>query len=401
MLAVGGCAGSSGSSPSSGATAISTPPTVVASSSSYATASPTTETMPPIVLAAAPGASKVATSIGTLAFTTWQLPAGRQFYRSVATDHGVVAVEPDSDALYWSTDLVTWHGTPTIDEPWAVYRVGDQVVVTGQGGTARYGWNGSGWIESSRLNLPGVIERLVSGPHGSVAVVGSSYYRSDDGVHFTPAQRPPSKDRLLATGSGGCAGGFMGSGPADVAAPVLATSTGFVALTPAHPADWQSTPVCDPVLWTSTDGSQWSPASTSSFGTGAFVDAIAEHDGRFVAVGGSDHDHAALWVSDDGLRWTRSTLSLAGLDQLVGPGLTVSGGPLGWIVTGRWSVSGSDRLGSAFWTSSDGRTFQGPYPLPDGLRSGYIPALLTIGRDTIFGVGGDLVPVSARLAPVR
>jgi hypothetical protein len=355
--------------------------------------------VPALTLTPAPGVAttKVATTLGTLEFSTWQFPVGRQLYRSATTDHGVVAVGGDSDALYWSSDLMTWHATPAVSEPFAVYRLGDQVVVTGQGGTALYAWNGSGWTQATRLDVSGVVERLAGGPRGSVAVVGSSYFRSGDGVHFTIAARPPSKDRLTAAGSGGCRGGFGSSGPADVTGPVQGTGTGFVSLTPAHPGDWKNTPVCEPVLWTSPDGSQWQPVALQSpFGTAAFVQAIAERDGRYVAVGGTGADQSAIWLSDDGVHWTRTTLPDT-RSVPVPPGLTITAGRLGWIITGRASAPDADRLSDAFWVSTDGRTFAGPYPLPEALGSGYAPTVLAIGPDFVLGIGGrGFVPVIAR-----
>lgn len=188
------------------------------------------------------------------------------------------------------------------------------------------------------------------------------------------------------------------SSPAEVAAPVIATPTGFVAFTPAHPGDWKTAPVCDPLLWFSADGSRWQLTSTvSPFGAGAFVGDVAERNGRYVAVGGLDVDHGAVWTSDDGLRWTRAGLPAA-TGRTVNPG-TLDAGALGWIITGRQVVTGTEQWGDVMWISTDGRNWEGPYPLPAGLGSGYVPTQLAIATDAVFGVGGrNFTPVIGRRA---
>ena len=51
------------------------------------------------------------------------------------------------------------------------------------------------------------------------------------------------------------------------------------------------------------------------------------------------------------------------------------------------------------WISTDGRSWQGPYALPAGVGSGYVPTQLAIGTDAVFGVGGrNFTPVIGRRA---
>ena len=277
----------------------------------------------------------------------------------------------------------------------------------------RYAWNGTGWIEQTRLDLPSRVEKIVFGPRGVVAVTDTTMYYSTDGVYFTEAERPPGKDLLLAEGPPPTTvpeeDGEFGECPVisdaesatsgiGVIGTVLATDAGFVALTPAHPDDWNDDPICEPLLWFSADGNTWELVSHDSpFGKISFIRSglyeIAERDGRFVAVGGVGErrgaEQGAVWVSDDGLTWQRADLEL-------NYAFTVAVGDLGWMLTGLKDAE--DTMHQDMWFSADGLTWDGPYDLPDGLATGYLPAQLAVGSDAIFGVGGrDFTPVVGRL----
>jgi hypothetical protein len=165
---------------------------------------------------------------------------------------------------------------------------------------------------------------------------------------------------------------------------VLATEAGFVALTPAHPDNWSRTPACEPLLWLSADGNLWDLVSSQSpFGEGAIVHRIAEHAGRYVAVGAvpSESAEGAVWMSNDALSWQRADIEM---DAAVG----VAGGDLGWMVTGHATGSTSDLAGVDMWFSADGITWDGPHQGPDALGTFYFLPELAVGTDAIYGVGG-------------
>ena len=331
----------------------------------------------------------VRTAIGVLEFTEYEFPAGHQFLMTVSTPHGLVAPDVVEGSLRWSIDDgITWEGITVAVDPWRITTVDGDVVVYGHDGAARYGWDGSGWAEAARLNLTGPIGQLVFGPGGAVAVDGTTVYWSADGTHFTEADQSPHKELLGTTGSGGCDDGPQGTGPDDRLGSILATDAGYVALTPGYPDDWNDIPTCQPRLWFSPDGNTWElTADTSSFGHAAHVDdtwGLTEYDGRFAVSGRIDGDRGAVWLSDDGLTW-----QLADVDPH--HAAVVAAGELGWILTG-----GVGPDSQQMWFSRDGMTWDGPYALPSGLRSGYLLTQLTVGPDSIFGIGGrDVVPVLA------
>jgi hypothetical protein len=315
-----------------------------------------------------------------------------------------VAVD-DWTSLRWSTDGVRWEGTPVSVDPWRLTRAGDDVIVHGRDGAARYSWNGTGWGETARLDLTGIVEWIAFGPKGAVAVSGTTMYFAPDGLHFQAAEQGPSKDfpqagapsegdLLPHIAAGGCDGGFGGEGvgPGSIG-PVLATPEGFVALTAAHTDDWNNAPICEPLLWFSSDGNLWNLTSNESpFGENAFVSSITDRDGRFVAIGGVGPQAGRVWVSDDGLIWEQAEIDL----DLAG---TIAAGELGWMLTGVADMSAFSDT-QHLWFSHDGHVWDGPYERPEAFRSGYMPPALAVGSDTIFAVGmwDSPVPVIARLS---
>ncbi len=349
---------------------------------------------------------RLSTVIGDLEFTTLQFPPGHEFYGDmVSTRYGPVAIDHGDGSLRWSTDGVTWEGMPPGIDPAGLTTAGDDVIVFGDDGAVRYSWDGSSWTEVARLELSDV-NQVVFGPQGAVAVSDPTVMYSTDGVHFAQAEQFPNQQDLPLAGvapaagydpqggtamAGGCTGGFgsKGVGPGSIG-PVLATDAGFVAITAAHPEDWNASPICEPLVWFSADGGDWElVANESPFGDDTFIQPrIAQRDGQFVAVGGRA-ETGAVWVSDDGLTWNRATVDLA----LAG---TITAGEMGWILTGLADTS--EPLSQHMWFSVDGHTWDGPHERPEGLRAGWVPTQLAVGSDIVFGVGGrDFVPVVARL----
>ena len=168
--------------------------------------------------------------------------------------------------------------------------------------------------------------------------------------------------------------------------PVFATDAGFVALTAANPANWNNSPLCEPVVWFSEDGSTWTLVSRDSpFGKGAVVQDVASRGGRHVAVGAVGTTGGAVWVSDDGLAWERlptlewpepcqETDCVAANFGLMGD---VAADESGWMMVG-WD--------GAAWTSADGRTWQPLRGWPE-IRGGYMSPSLSLGPGTIVASG--------------
>jgi sugar lactone lactonase YvrE len=317
---------------------------------------------------------RVATVIGDLEFTTMQLPIGREFWVTEATPHGPVAVATDGSALFWTGDNMTWEATRTDVYPWWISTDGDDIILH-RDGFVRYAWDGSRWFERISVDLPGILQQIVFGPRGAVAVVENTVYYSIDGVSFVPAEQGPTRGPL-ADGRGRCEiqGPSSSGGAGDTVGPVLATDAGYALLTPAHTADWDRSPSCEPVVWFSTDGNVWELQSPDSpFGEGAAVHDIAERDGRLVAVGGvTASASGAIWSSNDGVTWQRADVQLDGA-------VSVAGGDLGWLVAGP---------STEMWFSADGLAWDGPYEGPEALFGFYWRTEPAIGNDSIYVVGG-------------
>jgi hypothetical protein len=336
---------------------------------------------------------RISTVIGDFEFTTMQLPPGHSFFFTEATPQGPIATE-GFDILRGSTDGVIWDGILPAVDPWRITTDAGDVVLHGDG-YARYAWDGNAWTGTSIADLPGSARHLAFGPRGAVALIddvddiayyGTDVYYATDGVNFAKAAAGPNRE-LLTTDKASC----VQSGPSSYSdppqsqiGPVLATEAGFVVLTPAHPDNWSRLPACEPLLWFSDDGNRWDLVSSQSpFGEGAIVHRIAEHAGRYVAVGATPSESAegAVWTSDDALTWQRADVEA---DAAVG----VAGGELGWIVTGLAAGSTSDLAGVDMWFSTDGLAWDGPHQGPDALGTVYFLPELAVGTDAIYGVGG-------------
>ena len=88
------------------------------------------------------------------------------------------------------------------------------------------------------------------------------------------------------------------------------------------------------------------------------------------------------WTSGDAIVWQPIQADLTDILDL-----TVSSGPLGWIITGSGFNESAAEVEDLMWTSPDGVAWDGPHTLPKGLRPG-VNCPLAIGTDTIFGLGG-------------
>ena len=239
---------------------------------------------------------RMTTSIGVLEWTMYAFPEGREFGSPLATEHGPVAwsaptASTERPRFLWSRDSVAWDGVESDIDVGHLARAGEDVVLyetrdtvtprTAKVDAVRYAWNGSGWVRSAELDVPGPLLGLAYGPEDAVAtydsVDGVLFAHSSDGVTFTAVDGPAAEDLE----GDDCGYTYSGSGPQ-----VLATRDGFVAMTPSNRMDWGDQVLCEPVTWTSADGTAWTLRTPKSpFDDGVVVDSVAEREGRFVAVG--------------------------------------------------------------------------------------------------------------------
>jgi hypothetical protein len=325
---------------------------------------------------------RMSTSIGVLEWTAYAFPEGRRLWNVQATEHGPVAYSYEPASLLWSQNSLTW-GWAEADVPPAgrLVPAGEDVVLY-HGAAVRYAWNGSFWAQVAELDVPGWVTGLAFGDRDAIATLDSGLFvHSSDGVTFA-AVDGPVPEKLTGDDCGDTPSDWGPQGPE--APQVLATRDGFVALTPANRRDWGHNGLCEPMTWTSADGIVWTLRTPESpFDGGVVVDFVAEREGRFVAVGhaGESGDRLA-WTSGDAIVWQPIQADLTDILDL-----TVSSGPLGWIITGLGFNESAAEVEDLMWTSPDGVAWDGPHTLPKGLRPG-VNCPLAIGTDTIFGLGG-------------
>jgi hypothetical protein len=344
----------------------------------------------------APSATLSARSLalGPVTWSRIQAPGSGIWWPLVGTPHGpLAAVEGapgDVEHLRWLGPDGSWLRLPLPGGIFRMHAVGDSVIVDYGGDDSAYWlrWSGSGWEIGDRVYVEGRlnINDVATGPSGVLLNDGTAIAYSTDGLHFVRAVRPPDKAELQpnAAECGEWPGGFVGVGEGHMG-PMIVTDRGFIVLTAADPADWVIDPICEPVLWASSDGSSWELVSPRSpFGTGASVTDIASRSGRHVAIGHAPAkeggDGNAVWVSDDGFSWERLSMpEPAGPCPFVDPGLCghvlsrIVAGEAGWIIL--------DWEGSA-WTSADGRTWDAAPSWP-AIRAGYTPQGLALSPGSI------------------
>ncbi|MDJ0662978.1 MAG: hypothetical protein QNJ75_00365 [Acidimicrobiia bacterium] len=321
---------------------------------------------------------RVSTAIGDFEFSTVKPSLPMDLWHVAGTAYGAVA--QTGDRLYWSQDYVTWHGTNLSREQQRLTRDGTDLIGFGDGFT-RYAWNGQAWIEGPTVDLPGEMQDIAFGPQGAVALIDSTVYYSTNGIDFTEAERGPepyAEEGICSETSPPLASDGIG--------PILVTEAGYVILGSAD-ATWdrRAAHLCEPLAWSSADGSVWELRTTESpFGLRPAVWDVAAFGGRFVATGTSwDEPGNQVWVSDDGLDWRQ--VEVPELGSLLG----VAGGEPGWFLTGHSSANyESSSLSVDMWFSADGETWDGPYPGPQGLFWAYHRNEPSVAVDAFVSVNG-------------
>jgi hypothetical protein len=348
--------------------------TPLSSTASTSSTSPTTAHPEPVGRL-----GPLSTSIGTIEFTTWRLPhSAGDIGWFTATTHGVVGVQFPDRQLVWSDDGITWSAVPVSVWPQRLATYGDDLIVYGDGGVVRLTWDGTQWAEREHLGIDGA-DQLAVGPGGIVAIRGGQVFYSTDGTEFHEAEQPPNRDAIHDVTGPGCED--LGRGGRLGVWPLVATDDGFIALTPRRVIDWNRAPVCGPVVWFSTDGNMWGPASEESpFGPSAYVTDIAGRDGRLVAVGGAGQLEGAVWASDDGLSWERVDVQFTNAEKL-------AAGARGWILLAIEPGMPNGEM----WFSTDGTAWDGPYEQPEGWRPDWFVDAAVLD-DRIVGRGGGEGP---------
>lgn len=312
------------------------------------------------------------TAIGEIEFTTMQPPTGIEIWSAISTPHGLAAIfRGEGGGICWSTTGEVWECTPTSPSLRGIFSSGDYLYVHSYQGFTRYSWVGEGWVKETHIDILPHIDRFVFSPHGALAANGITIMYSHDGLHFKESKQIPKVDFLPKAERKNCVCGYEIE-PVNLFGPLLlVTEEGFLALTPSHPDYWDQGCICEPLLWFSQDGNEWSLISKESpFGKSSYVNKIFQIEGRFVALGGQSKQGGMIWFSNDGRRWDKANVLTDG-------SIDIAVSEMGWVLTGA----------SSFWVSKDRVDWHGPYTLPNDLMTAWFLPSVAIWSDRIFGAG--------------
>lgn len=286
-------------------------------------------------------------------------PAAVNLDSLVATADGFAMLSGmtvDGVLVWSSTDGVEWHSQHLRGAPTQLAEVDEGLLAFADIEGHLLEHEGETWVEAeSNIVFPDQIRSRQSSGRPSVIGTGSGMlamslfgdvWLSRDGADFEevvsdPDWGPSAEIDLVVNSS--CRPPSRTS--PDVP-PIVATDAGLVALVADNPSEpfgvW---PVCDPQVWLSQDGSEWSRAGAMTEATGYVYD-FAWRDGRFTAVGGYGIGEPEVWTSTDGMNWeTLAFLDIGGHDLYA-----VAAGPAAWVILGQADEQ-SNRVG---WTSLDG-----------------------------------------------
>jgi hypothetical protein len=125
-----------------------------------------------------------------------------------------------------------------------------------------------------------------------------------------------------------------------------------------------------PIILHSTDGETWTSSELPAGSDSALLNAVAEHDGRYVITGATGvwidpaTARPAAWYSDDGITWTRASVGDGGIGQSIGTEF----GPLYVGADGLLTCRGNREMTAGGWRymmewlSTDGSSWR---PAPD------------------------------------
>lgn len=338
----------------------------------------------------------------------------------VHTDGGFVASgidssEDDPDAVIWvSPDGTSWSRvlSPLFGGPQAQ---GIHDLALGGPGIVAVGFDGSGgnfdaavWVSSDgtewiRVRLPVFdddgdqeIRTIVATDDGFVAAghdtsgneVDAAVWVSPDGLDwhrvFDPALEGHGNQRIYSLAIGG---------------------HGIVAGGSNHVPNQFGLYNLDARVWVSEDGTSWSFIDDPIFGGPGwqFINAVAVGPQGYVAAGtnilgrpGVDND-VAVWVSPDGVAWTRVAEETFAIPRVQRVSAMVHG-PEGFVAVGHDTAQAGNRIPAA-WHSPDGTTWSqidGPAFTEPGHRwmntvTTGGPGLIAAGADGTRPVGDPAV----------
>lgn len=297
-----------------------------------------------------PSATEQPTPTPTGTLRTWQR-------------HDMPNPEPEAVGGVFASDVTIFNGTyvaiglvvrtccggpPTPDDP-----VSGSAVWTSPDGVS---WS---IIESPSFD-EGTMQSVATNGARLVAVGGGTTWVSDDAQTWTVVSSVPPIDLIIAHGTD-----FIGVGsPGD------------------DPEVWQ------PEVWRSPDGVNWTPVAIGgSLGIGRITDLMTTPDGGVIAVGAEmteeadgPGDVAAVWISPDGVNWSRVEEQPAFADAYMttvayADGAIVS---LGVEERGTGSVLA--------WRSSDGVTWERTGEIFPGAVEVY-PDHLTVVDELLIAAG--------------
>jgi hypothetical protein len=239
-------------------------------------------------------------------------------------------------------------------------------------------WQGLSWSAPASFPDAGAPTDIVAWRGQLIAAGrvpnGTSYaaalWRSADGTTWqrvnTPAFAGSSQIRgLLATPAGLLAWGFDGE--------PTCSGEGAGMTCGAFPL----------MIWTSSDGSTWTPIADVSMFAGAAISDVAYGAYGFVAAGEDSSAQPTTWASDTGAVWTAAPDQAAFNNaQFSSLRATASGYVLGGSVGGSAAATGV----AAAWWSTDGRTWtRATVERANGVGTSLDS--ISVGADGMVGVG--------------
>lgn len=289
-------------------------------------------------------------------------------------------VPVDIESLIGPATIEGWGRVPHDDAVFgaetAIHDVtggGPGFVAVGQSGMSAAVWvstDGRSWSrvpDDPDVFSDGVGAQVAAGGAGLVAVGGSgpTVLTSPDGISWTRLD-------LVEAGFGNAAS--LGA--------VTMGESQFVV------GGRKCAPACSVAFWISGDGAAWQEATVDEALEGTNVRQIVPDGSGFVAVGsasGPESSVGAVWVSDDGSRWTRVGAS----DDVFAAALieTVAAAGEGFLAFGSDSSLGEDGH-PVVWTSPDGVTWSRVLLDPDVFQNANVSRVVASGEGFV-AVGMD------------
>lgn len=262
-----------------------------------------------------------------------QVEGGLEATDLIGTPHGFFASQRrvtvrSADTVVWSADGHQWDDVAGLaaDGGFGLAPItgSDDVIAWSEEEIVRLSFH-DGWSVTHRAPTPATFSEVVAGPAGYLAWNdmgnNSLWYAAEDLV-FRRVLSPEDLPEIPA--SGGCETGWGGGSP-GLAPPMLyAAMDGFGAFVRWSSNDW--TPLCEPTLWFSQDGTSWKLVGTP-LGPDEGIHDVASYENRVIAVGSS------IWISDGGRSWTQAEEGVTALDGSPPDFYArVVAGPGGWMI---------------------------------------------------------------------